>query len=396
MKLMHAWRDQVEGTAQLNYSLEEYEIPSSFHEASDSLALYVNIPFCDKACSFCHYLPNLQFKHHSVPQDYMLLLIGQLRATLQALPASSRFDSIYFGGGTPSLLSDDQIEAIFDLIGPWLGRQPECCIEAHPSSWRPSLSSLGIFNRISLGIQTFDRLQLQRWSRLEYGYSDVTRIMENIRDASKKVRLNLDLLFENCVNEEDIVRVRELMPESITLYPRTGTRRVGDLAKIYSEIRKAGLLLPEHTPLSDMSFIFLRDPADISYYARHEHEYLGDVVGVGNWAVSLVGSNTFVSRLDRQGFRFNLRSAGDRALRTFLRSVLHGVPDTLWQQVEPHAGQFLKVAGRGLSHLVPAKAAGFDAFLVSRGYQASHLKEFRRSALFGAEDPLLLHDLAEI
>ncbi len=192
------------------------------------------------------------------------------------------------------------------------------------------------------------------------------------------------------MDNNDLHQAGEFEPDSITLYPQTGPKRSGEVAHIYAEIRRCGFLLPSYEPLSNRSFIFLRDAGAISAYARHEHEGLGDVIGVGDWAVSLLGEDTFLSRFGNTSFRFEPRSSGDRTLSTFLRAVPHGVPDRLWRQAEPEAGRFLEPARAELSRLVQAQTASFDAFLVSRGYSPKHLREFRRGVLFGADDPLLL------
>jgi hypothetical protein len=370
-------------------------VPSAVKKAAGAVALYVNVPFCERACSFCHYLPNLAFKHRDISDAYASMLLRQVRAVLAALPRAARLVSVYLGGGTPTLLSDAQIEALFALLEPWLDLEVERCIEVHPSSWRPSLARRGLFNRLSIGVQTFDRAQLKAWSRVEYGYEEVRAIVDDVRGSTANARLNVDLLFQTDVNKRDVLLARGLGPDSITLYPRTGPKRTGEVSHIYAEIQRARALLPGYEPLSARSFIFLRDERAISAYARLEHEGLGDVLGVGDWAVSLLGEDSYLSRYGPDSFRFEPRTAGDRTLVTFLRAVPVGVPDRLWRHAEPGAGPFLEPARPGLWRLDPAKTASFDAFLVSRGYSARHMREFRRGVLFGGEDPSLLAEACD-
>lgn len=365
-------------------------VPPALSRAVDAIALYINVPFCERACSFCHYLPNLRFKYQDIPPNFMTLLLAQIQDVIKALPNSSKLVSVYLGGGTPSLLSDAQIDSLFEMIEPRLTSGAERSIEVHPSSWRPSLTRGGLFNRFSIGAQTFDRVRLQNWTRLEYSYEDVRSIIETMRASNSQCRINIDLLFENTVDNDDLLLASILEPNSITLYPRTGARPLGAVARTYREIQRAQSILSAYKPLSDRSFIFLKTPDALSDYARLEYECLGDVVGVGDWAVSLLGEDTFLSRFGSASFRFEPRSVGDRSLSTFLKAVPHGVPDRLWRQVEPKASPFLEPARPGLSRLIPSKTADFDAFLVSQGHSPRHLREFRRGVLFGADDPALL------
>ncbi|MGR3809444.1 radical SAM family heme chaperone HemW [Jiulongibacter sp. NS-SX5] len=123
--------------------------------------LYLHIPFCKQACYYCdfHFSTNLKYKN-----DLVEALIKEIVLQKNYLN-DKRLQTIYFGGGTPSLLDRSDLENILDEINKHysLDQEAEITLEANPDDitegklkdWR----ELGI-NRLSLGIQTFNDEQL--------------------------------------------------------------------------------------------------------------------------------------------------------------------------------------------------------------------------------------------
>lgn len=113
------------------------------------LAIYLGIPFCERACSFCHYLPNLSFRHRTVPDSYVAMLTRQAREIFRA-HRPRRLASCYFGGGTPSLLSVSQLRVLFETLDEVTSGSDEVSMEVHPATWRDDYLEIGRFNRFSL------------------------------------------------------------------------------------------------------------------------------------------------------------------------------------------------------------------------------------------------------
>ncbi len=83
----------------------------------NNVAFYIGIPFCKKACNYCHYRPNIRFGTETIPDVYFTTLLIQIQSFLQKYNIrNSTLLSCYFGGGTPSLLSTQQISSIFSLF----------------------------------------------------------------------------------------------------------------------------------------------------------------------------------------------------------------------------------------------------------------------------------------
>lgn len=119
--------------------------------------IYIHIPYCKQACHYCdfHFSTNLKTKSELI--EAMLKEISLQSKYLE----SDQISTIYFGGGTPSLLSDHELAAIKESLYQHFSivDDPEITLEANPDDLDEaklaSLKSLGI-NRLSVGIQSFD------------------------------------------------------------------------------------------------------------------------------------------------------------------------------------------------------------------------------------------------
>lgn len=123
-----------------------------------SYSLYFHVPFCTQKCGYCHFyvIPN-QERFQAI---YMEALKQELALRRPFLPKEGKLVSLYFGGGTPSLLGADRIETILSWINP--SEEVEVTLEANPDS--PSFIFPGI-NRMSLGVQSFDQNLLTTLTR---------------------------------------------------------------------------------------------------------------------------------------------------------------------------------------------------------------------------------------
>jgi len=131
-------------------------------------SLYIHIPFCVRKCSYCDFN---SYENPGVSLDaYLLLLLEELSAKAERFKVGSA-PTLYFGGGTPSLLSPPQVatvvQAVRDLYG--LGKDAEVTLEVNPGT--VTLESLegylaaGI-NRLSIGVQSFDDSLLKVLGRI--------------------------------------------------------------------------------------------------------------------------------------------------------------------------------------------------------------------------------------
>lgn len=129
--------------------------------------IYIHIPFCKQACSYC----NFHFSTSLYQKDVFInALQKEIRITANAASAHKNIDTIYFGGGTPSILSKQAIQDILNTIYEnfEVHKATEITLEANPDDVNSSIVqdwlSIGI-NRLSLGIQSFNDAELTWMNR---------------------------------------------------------------------------------------------------------------------------------------------------------------------------------------------------------------------------------------
>ena len=213
-----SWRsDQVGQVEQL---LEREPQPGN------PLGLYVHIPFCRKRCDFCYFRVYTDKDGNSVRRylDSVLAEIGRYSARPFVRSRKPKF--VYFGGGTPSYLSVDQLTYLFEGLQeymPW-DEAEEVTFECEPGTLQEkkitALCELGV-TRISLGVENFDPEILASNNRA-HGEKEITRAYELVQETGFG-QVNIDLIA-GMIGETDenwracIARVRDMAPESITLY----------------------------------------------------------------------------------------------------------------------------------------------------------------------------------
>ena len=118
-------------------------------------SLYIHIPFCRSKCAYCDFF---SIPSSCVPDLYVESLISEFRFHVQQ-GSIQKLETVYIGGGTPSLLSSLQIKRILDEIIPYCCDSAEITMEANPDSLTCNFLSQVIdfgVNRISLGVQSLD------------------------------------------------------------------------------------------------------------------------------------------------------------------------------------------------------------------------------------------------
>ncbi|HXD83359.1 MAG TPA: radical SAM family heme chaperone HemW [Rudaea sp.] len=161
-----------------------------------SLSLYIHIPWCVKKCPYCDF--NSHNAPQSIPQsEYVAALLADLDQDLP-LAHGRTLQSIFFGGGTPSLFSPDRIAQILDGVAARLAFAPdiEVTLETNPGTVEhgpfAGYRNAGV-NRISFGVQSFDDDALKRIGRI-HDASQAERAVKSAQDAGIE-NLNLDLMY---------------------------------------------------------------------------------------------------------------------------------------------------------------------------------------------------------
>jgi len=188
-----------------------------------NLSLYFHIPFCEKRCNYCDF--NTTTGKSTLIPDYIGALSKEIKYFKQFCD-EYHVHSVYFGGGTPSLIPISRYETLFAIIESNFHLTDDCeiSLEANPGTlsvdYVSGLKALG-FNRVSLGVQSTQSYDLQRLGRIH----DVNEILSSFAILRKAGfnNINLDMIFglpwqDLSSWENSLQRALILKPEHFSLY----------------------------------------------------------------------------------------------------------------------------------------------------------------------------------
>lgn len=184
--------------------------------------IYIHIPFCKTRCIYCDFYSTTRSE---LKERYIHALCRELEIRRQYLQGEP-IETIYFGGGTPSQLSGEDFQQVFNTIEKTYGMKQvqEITLEANPDDLTPqyvqTLTKLP-FNRISMGLQTFDEATLRLLNRRHTAAQAITAI-ERCREAGFR-NISIDLIYglpgETAERwEHDLTQAIALNPEHISAY----------------------------------------------------------------------------------------------------------------------------------------------------------------------------------
>ena len=165
-----------------------------FNIKQQMAGIYIHIPFCKQRCSYCAFYSTTLY---NIKERYVDALCKEL-IMRKYYSGSEPIKTIYLGGGTPSTLSIEQLQKICDTIYATypVSSTPEITIECNPDDLTPEfLSQLKKqpFNRISMGVQSFNDTQLKRMGR-RHNAEKARQAVHNAREAGYS-NISIDLIF---------------------------------------------------------------------------------------------------------------------------------------------------------------------------------------------------------
>jgi oxygen-independent coproporphyrinogen-3 oxidase len=195
---------------------------------SSPLSIYLHIPFCVHRCAYCDF--NTYAGQESLIPAYVDSLLREINFIRQSITSYQLpISTIFFGGGTPSLLSGPQLASIMDALRTAFAFSPdlEATIEANPGTTSPDflhqIYAAGI-NRLSFGVQSANVDELRMLERA-HDFFDVIQSVKWARQAGFD-NLNLDLIYglpEQTLAswQTTLKRIIDLHPEHISAYALT-------------------------------------------------------------------------------------------------------------------------------------------------------------------------------
>ena len=191
----------------------------------EPLSLYVHLPFCEERCSFCGCNVVVTRKRH-VASDYLGFLHREIDMLAAMLPDRRRVSQYHWGGGTPTYLPPDEIEALHRKVAEHftIEDDAEVAIEVDPRvttfEQLKLLRSLG-FNRLSMGVQDFDPQVQEAVNRVQ-PYEITKRLYDQGRELGYH-SINIDLIYGLPLQSPEgfgrtIDQVIGLRPDRVAVY----------------------------------------------------------------------------------------------------------------------------------------------------------------------------------
>jgi oxygen-independent coproporphyrinogen-3 oxidase len=194
-------------------------VPTAQEKAESPLGLYLHVPFCATTCDFCAF-------YQTVPQgDAIAAYLRTVAAEADLVTWDRPVSTVFWGGGTPGLLSPSALEALGEVVRRNSGGLPlEWTVELAPATVTSDrlavLKAIGV-TRVSLGVQSFQPALLEALGR-QHTLSQIRRAHELIR-AAGFASVNLDLMFalpnqDEAMWQADLAEATRLAPDHLSTY----------------------------------------------------------------------------------------------------------------------------------------------------------------------------------
>lgn len=209
----------------VDYSYVEDKFREGLTRTGLPLMLYIDTPFCMKACKFCNCRPyeaKCGGEQYNEYYPYLYDSIDKFRNLLLDFPPVD----IYFGGGTPFFMDSQTMQTVFDTI-PNFKEIPNKVMEGHPGLLSDKKLQLIIDNKfsyISLGVQTFNKELLDSQNRIPIDFEKTKEKIKIMQDNGIVVNCDLITFIDHVGDDalelyrQDLEKIRELGPDTVTCY----------------------------------------------------------------------------------------------------------------------------------------------------------------------------------
>ena len=299
--------------------------------------IYLHIPFCVRKCAYCDFV---SFAEGCVPEGYVEALLTKLELVARGGGYPAAFDTVFFGGGTPSLLSGAQMKTILDALRVHFAirADAEISMECNPGTVSPeklaAYRAAGI-NRLSIGLQSTHDVLLNEIGRIHH-FAQFFETLSSARAAGFD-NINVDLMhgLPNQTLEQyldSLKTVCDLGVQHISAYSLI----LEEHTPLYFRVEKGEVALPDEDTVADMQdagIEYLEQRGyhryEISNFAqdgfecRHNRNYWdnGEYLGFGIAAHAAVrqGRWTRFANVDSLDEYYRLLARGKRPLAETIR-----------------------------------------------------------------------------
>ena len=240
----------------------------------DNAGIYIHIPFCLKKCPYCSFysITDLSFK-----DNFLKALLKEME---YYRGSRMSFDSIYFGGGTPSVLSENEIFQILNNVHKFFNikKNTEITLEVNPGTAGYKIFCLyrntGI-NRLNIGVQSFDDNTLEYLGRI-HSSRDACSAIRAARNAGFS-NIGIDLIYG--LSGQNITRWKQDLEKALSYFPEHLSCYMLSIEKgtPFHQAKEAGDILPADDSIGGNLFSFTWEflsahgykPYEISNFSRN-------------------------------------------------------------------------------------------------------------------------------
>jgi oxygen-independent coproporphyrinogen-3 oxidase len=267
--------------------------------------IYLHIPFCKQQCSYCDFHFSTSLKHKEDLIKALLLEIEQKKELL-----TGQIETIYFGGGTPSILSYEELSFIVEALQNnfSIGPKIEFTLECNPDDITPAklkeLKRLGV-NRLSIGVQSFFDEDLHFFNRAHNASQAETSILQSQELGFDNI--TVDLIYntptlnlekwESNLNKIEELSIPHLSAYTLTVEPKTALFHQVNTNQIAMPSDEAAIeqfkLLMSKTKQMGMDQYEISNFGKPDYYSQHNSNYWKGVeyLGIGPSAHSYINGS---------------------------------------------------------------------------------------------------------
>ncbi|MEA4812950.1 MAG: radical SAM family heme chaperone HemW [Anaerolineaceae bacterium] len=275
-------------------------------------SIYLHIPFCKRRCFYCDFITYAGKEY--LTDRYIQAMLLELEITAERLEDKyKQIDTVYFGGGTPSLLKADDVKKLLEQVAKcfYLSPEAEISLEANPGTISKetfkSYLNAGV-NRLSLGVQSFSDMELQSLGRI-HSKKECVEAIETAKNSGF-TNLSLDLMFGVPSQtpdgwQQNLETALSLEPTHLSLYSLI----LEEGTPLFDAVQKGLVNIADDEETADMfeNARYMLHAAGWQHYeisnwalhreyqSKHNKTYWlnGDWLGIGAAAHSHIGSCRF-------------------------------------------------------------------------------------------------------
>lgn len=237
--------------------------------------IYIHMPFCRVKCMYCDFF-SVSDRDDAIPTYFEAL---KQEIELCTIPTSHlEIDTIFIGGGTPSLTPPNHLEVLIDLLNDRfdLNNITEFTMEANPGeapiAHLRAYREMGV-NRISIGVQSLEPDLLKFLTRI-HGPQEVFETFDSLREAGFE-NINCDLIFNipgqtKEIWERDIIRIIDLKPKHLSCYSLT----VEEGTQLYQYVNRGKVIMPSNDNSAEL-YKWTQDVLENNGFQQYE---------ISNWS----------------------------------------------------------------------------------------------------------------